>query len=84
MDKTEVMKMSFANKLKGMGEATGGGQMAPMETFCITVTGYENVDAEKEQDRFVIGTRVDTKEEVRVDSKVRAMTFAPLLTTIPS
>ncbi len=58
--------MSFANKLKGMGETTGGGQMAPMETFCITVTGYENVDAEKEQDRFVIGTRVDTKEEVRV------------------
>lgn len=56
----------FANRLKSMGDNNGGNQMAPMESFAITVTGYDNVTAEKEQDRFVIGKRVDTGEEVRV------------------
>lgn len=58
--------MSALQKLKQTKQPAAAGSRPVAETVCVTVTGYENVDATSEQERFVVGTRNDTGEEVRV------------------
>lgn len=63
--------MSALDRLKNMkqnrGAAAAEGSTRPAaQTVCVTVGGYENIDSANEQERFVVGVRNDTKEEVRV------------------
>lgn len=63
--------MSALDRLKSMKQnrsaaAAEGSSKPAAQTVCVTVTGYENVDSQNEQERYVVGVRNDTKEEVRV------------------